>query len=360
MILNGFTSREHLCHQNEVSPNFLVVCCLFPACLVFLFHLSGEKSRYSSIEQGEDTGALAEMTPVIAIEGVQKRYGKTQALRNVSLEIHAGEVFGLLGPNGAGKTTLLHILVGIEEASDGKILIFDAPPSDLARRSSIGFLPEMFSSYEFLTVEETVQTYAEFFSAPGHSLKSRIEELLRRLGLWEHRKKKLSECSKGMVRKVGIAASLVHSPSLWILDEPTIGLDPESSAVLKEIIQGNRRNGGTVLLSSHILSEVEKICSRVAILHHGEVLRIGLLTELLEFPESVHLLIQDGSTALLQFLSEIAIKSLTEPDGRMHYWIPESEQKKCLAEITRDETAKLLLCEPYHITLEEFFLKTVK
>ncbi|MFN4182498.1 MAG: ABC transporter ATP-binding protein [bacterium] len=299
------------------------------------------------------------MKAVIHVKEVYKNYGKTRALDGINLEIYSGEIFGILGPNGAGKTTLLLLLAGIEEPTSGTTTLWDMPPDNLAIRSRIGFLPETFTSYEFLTIEETVSLYAGFFVPSSPTIRKRIEEVLHRLRLWEHRNKKLSECSKGMVRKVGLACSIIHSPEIWLLDEPTIGLDPSSNAEVKKMVKENRDRGGIVVLSSHILSELERICDRVALLNKGKVVRSGPLSELLQFSDQIHLALQGGSPDLHHFLKQKAVKTSLSEGTIFHYWIPPQEEKNCLKKIAEEETARLILLEVHRITLEDFFLEEI-
>ncbi|MHA2610915.1 MAG: ABC transporter ATP-binding protein [bacterium JZ-2024 1] len=299
------------------------------------------------------------MKAVISLQAVHKNYGKTRALDGINLEIHSGEIFGILGPNGAGKTTLLLLLAGVEEPTSGTITLWGMSTENLAIRSRIGFLPETFSSHEFLTIEETLFLFARFFISSTASIRKRTEEILHRLKLWEHRKKKLSECSKGMVRKVGFACSIIHSPEIWLLDEPTIGLDPSSSAEVKKMVKENRERGGIVVLSSHILSELERICDRVALLNKGKVVRCAPLSELLQFSDRIHLALQGGSPDLHRYLKQKAVKTSLSEESIFHYWIPREEEKNCLKKIAEEETARLLLHEVPRITLEDFFLEEI-
>ncbi len=207
------------------------------------------------------------------------------AVRELSLEIGRGEIFGLLGPNGSGKTTTLQMILGLLSPSAGRIAVFGNPSGDSSVRRRIGYLPEEFEATGFLSGEETLIFYGSFFNLKRSEIRRRAEELLHTLDLWEDRHRKVREYSKGMRRRIGLAQSLLHDPELIILDEPTSGLDPMGIRKVKSILLDLRARGRTILVSSHILPEMQDICDGVVILDRGSCLVSGRLRDLLARPD---------------------------------------------------------------------------
>lgn len=203
-----------------------------------------------------------------------------EALRGVSLTVEAGEIFGLLGPNGAGKTTFVKLLVSIIFPTGGVGYLFDHPLGDVNVRQRIGYLPENQRFPSQATGLETLVFLGSFHGLHGTVLKDRSVELLRLVGLkgWEH--VKILKYSKGMLRRLGVAQALLHEPELLILDEPTDGVDPIGRKEIRDILSEVRRRGTTIFLNSHLLSEVETLCDRVAILDKGEVVKIASIKDL--------------------------------------------------------------------------------
>ncbi len=193
------------------------------------------------------------------------------AVRNLSLAVRRGEIFGFLGPNGAGKTTAVKILLGLVKPSGGRADVLGAPSSDVAVRRKIGFLPEDFRFYEWLTATELLELHGRLCGMARASLRQRVPALLEMVGLAPHRGKRLREFSKGMLQRIGLAQALIHEPELIFLDEPTSGLDPMGRRLVRDVIRAQRERGATVFLNSHLLSEVEITCDQVAFLKDGEI-----------------------------------------------------------------------------------------
>ena len=212
------------------------------------------------------------MAEVLALESISKRYGRTEALSNVSLTVGAGEVFGVLGPNGSGKTTMLSIVLGATRPSQGQFRWFGKEASAHARRQ-IGALLELPAFYPWLSGLRNIKIMA---AIKGIS-EGDAEPPLRAVGLWQERNLSYQAYSLGMKQRLGIAAALMGHPKLLVLDEPTNGVDAQGIADIRGIIDQFARQGGTVMLASHILDEVEKVCSHVAILKHGKVLKSGAI-----------------------------------------------------------------------------------
>jgi ABC-2 type transport system ATP-binding protein len=226
---------------------------------------------------------------IIAIDGLRIEYRSRElgsqvkvAVRDLSLEVKRGEVFGFLGPNGAGKTSTMNVLLGYVRPTAGRASIFEVDVSQPIARQRIGYLPELTYYYKFLTAEELLRFYGRLFHLPASELESRIDTTLKLVNLEDARKRQIKTFSKGMQQRVGLAQALINNPDLLILDEPTSGLDPIGRMQVREIILRQKQAGKTVFFSSHELGEVETVCDRVAILHEGEIKVQGKVTELLQ------------------------------------------------------------------------------
>ena len=213
---------------------------------------------------------------------LSKYFGEKAAVRDLTLQVGRGEVFGFLGPNGAGKTTSVKILLGLIRPSAGDGYLFGQPLGKPEVRRKVGFLPEHFRFHDWLTAGEFLQLHAELYQMAEREAKQRITSLLELVGLSEFTAKKLRTYSKGMLQRIGLAQALLNQPELVILDEPTSGLDPVGRRLVRDIIRELRQQGTTVFLNSHLLSEVEITCDRVAFIKHGEVITTRPLQTLLE------------------------------------------------------------------------------
>ena len=192
-------------------------------------------------------------------------------MRDLSLEVRRGEIFGFLGPNGAGKSTSIKMLLGLVKPSGGEAFVLGAPIGDVDIRRKIGFLPEDFRFYEWLTAEELLHLHGRLSGVPPEQLRQRVPELIDLVGLTPHRDKRLQNFSKGMLQRIGLAQALIHEPELIFLDEPTSGLDPMGRRLVRDIIRAQRDRGATVFLNSHLLSEIEITCDQVVFIREGEV-----------------------------------------------------------------------------------------
>lgn len=225
--------------------------------------------------------------PVVQTAGLCKtfrdfwRRPKVEAVKDLNMEIHAGEVVGLLGPNGSGKSTTIKMLLGLLYPTKGRISIFGKAPTDVSVKSRIGFLPEESYLYRFLVAGETLDYYGRLFRLPGPIRQERAERLLDMVGLRHEAKRPVGEYSKGMARRIGLAQALINDPEFLILDEPTSGLDPIGTRQIKDVIRELGRKGKTILLSSHVLADVEDVCDRVIILYGGQQMAAGKISDLL-------------------------------------------------------------------------------
>ncbi len=227
-------------------------------------------------------------TPVVACQGLTKVFkdfwmrDRARAVDNLTFEIVPHEIFGLLGPNGSGKSTTIKIILGLLRKTSGRVAVFGKPPTDVEMKRRIGYLPEESYLYRFLNARETLDYYAKLFEQDHRTRKRRVDELLDMVGLTGAQFRTVREYSKGMQRRIGIAQALINDPDFLILDEPTTGLDPIGTRQIKDLIISLGRRGKTVLLSSHLLADVEDCVDRMVILYGGRKRAEGTCEELLE------------------------------------------------------------------------------
>ncbi len=232
---------------------------------------------------------------VIVVRGLTKVFKdfwgrpKARAVDSVDFEVRRGEVFGLLGPNGSGKSTTVKMLLGLLFPTKGHIEVFGRSPRHVATKAKIGYLPEESYLYKYLDSTETLDFFGNLFSIPGKERSQRTEQLIEMVGLSQARRRQVGEFSKGMQRRIGLAQALVNDPDLVILDEPTAGLDPIGCREVKDLILALAKRGKTVILSSHLLSDVEDVCDRVVIYYGGKIQALGTLQELLATPDAMRI-----------------------------------------------------------------------
>jgi len=232
---------------------------------------------------------------VIAVRGLTKVFKdfwgrpKAKAVDDVNFEVRRGEVFGLLGPNGSGKSTTVKLLLGLLYPTKGHIEVFGHSPRHVATKSRIGYLPEESYLYRYLDSRETLDFFGSLFSLSNAERRDRAEQLLEMVGLTQTHTRAVGEFSKGMQRRIGLAQALINDPDLVILDEPTAGLDPIGCREVKDLILALARRGKTVLLSSHLLADVEDVCDRVVIYYGGKIQAMGTLRELLATPDAIRI-----------------------------------------------------------------------
>jgi ABC-2 type transport system ATP-binding protein len=257
---------------------------------------------------------------------------KHKGLDSLSITIEPGEVFGLIGPNGSGKTTTFKLLLGLIFPTGGTARILGQPPTDVSVKSRIGFLPEESYLYRWLNADETLDFFGRLFNLDRQTRKKRADELIERFGLTHARKRQIREYSKGMTRRVGFCQALINDPEFVILDEPTSGLDPISSRQIKDLILELKKRGKTVLLSSHLLADVQEVCDRIAILHQGQTKAYGSVRDILVNRDSV----------------QLTFKNLSD------------EARRKIEELAKSEGARLVKSEHTLETLEDVFLRTVQ
>lgn len=232
---------------------------------------------------------------VVSVRGLTKVFKdfwnrpKARAVDNVDFDVKRGEVFGLLGPNGSGKSTTVKLLLGLLNPTKGHIEVFGHSPRHVQTKSRIGYLPEESYLYRYLNSRETLDFFGNLFHLDKGERDNRAEQLLEMVGLSQTRMRAVGEFSKGMQRRIGLAQALINDPDLVILDEPTSGLDPIGCREIKDLILALARRGKTVILSSHLLSDVEDVCDRVVIYYGGKVQALGTLKELLATPDTLRI-----------------------------------------------------------------------
>lgn len=292
------------------------------------------------------------MTATLEFEGVTKEYrrflaGSFRALDNFTLQVNAGEIFGFLGPNGAGKTTAIHLAMGFMRPTSGRGRLLGKPFGHSATRQRVGFLPENVALYP-RRAQQLVHFYGAINGMRSSELAKRAGQVLELVGLQDDASRNVSRFSRGMLQRVGLAQALVNDPELLILDEPTSALDPVARVRVREILLRSRASGRTIFLSSHLLSEIELVCDRVAVLHHGRLVRLGKTAELLQASERVEI-VATGINA-------DSVTSARAEDGVVRIVVPREQQR---ASISRIWTAggEIVSVIPQRRSLEEVFLE---
>jgi len=241
--------------------------------------------------------------------------------------VKRGEIFGLLGPNGSGKTTTIKLLLGLLFPTSGEVNILGRPAADVAKNERLGYLPEESYLYRFLNAEETLDFYGRLFNIPAAVRKQRVAQLIQMVGLESAKKRQLREYSKGMTRRIGLAQALINDPDLILLDEPTSGLDPIGTRNMKNLILQLKEQGKTVIMSSHLLGDVQDVCDRVGVLYQGELKELGRVEDLLKIVEQ----------------TEIRVDGLSD------------EAKRKIEKIVEEDKANLLFCGNPTTSLEDLF-----
>jgi ABC-2 type transport system ATP-binding protein len=253
----------------------------------------------------------------IEAEDIVKNYGTTRALDQVSVRVAHGEIFGFLGPNGAGKTTFIKILLNLSFADAGQVKLLGVESNNVASRQKVGFLPEAPYYYSFLTVEEFLIFNAQLINIPPKRIPQDVEKSIGQLNLAHERKKKLGILSKGIKQKVGIAQALLGSPELLLLDEPTSGLDPIGIKEVRDILLAIKRQGTAVFINSHLLSEIERTCDKIAIINNGNIVATGTKDALSVKEQCLEIVGERFTKPMVAELNAHSIKSVEVQDNKM-------------------------------------------
>lgn len=237
------------------------------------------------------------------------RRERVVAVRDLSLEVEPGQVYGLLGPNGSGKSTTMKIVLGLIRPTSGVTEIFGRNSAEVESREEVGFLPENPYFYKYLTGAETLRFFGKLCGIGGSELEDRVGSLLKLVGLENARDRRLGGYSKGMLQRIGLAQAMIQSPRLLVLDEPTAGVDPAGSREIRDLILDFKQRGITVLLCSHLLSQVQEICDRIGILHEGKLVREGKLEDLISIQNQTEMILENVSKDLLAEIVAMVEKS---------------------------------------------------
>lgn len=300
----------------------------------------------------------------IEILGLEKTYAvgfwrkrPKQALKPLTLSIEEGETFGFLGPNGAGKTTTLKLLMGLIRPTSGQARILGMEIDDLRVKAQIGFLPEQPYFYDYLTARELLGYYLQLSDVPAKDRSARVSVMLERVGLKDSGDVQLRKFSKGMLQRVGIAQAILHNPKVVFLDEPMSGLDPMGRREVRELIEQLKQERKTVFFSTHILSDAEALCERVAVINQGELKGVGRVADLTSSVSGKVELVWQGTDI------PAAIKGLGAQGNVIgdtaRAIVPEPSQEAAL-EILRREHLRLISVTPLRTSLEDYFVSKLK
>jgi ABC-2 type transport system ATP-binding protein len=310
---------------------------------------------------------MSEAGPALQVQHLAKTYAigfmrrKVKAITDVNLRVESGQIFGLLGPNGSGKTTTLKVLMGLIRRTAGEAELLGAPVGDLAAKRQLGYLPESPYFYDYLTGRELLVFMGKLFGLNGRAAASRADQLLAEVGLAESGDLALRRYSKGMLQRVGLAQALVNDPALVILDEPMSGLDPLGRKEVRELIAGLRRSGKTVLFSSHILSDVELLADRVAILVRGRTVDTGPLDKLLDARVlSTEIVLTGVSGELIGELRQHASEISEAGKSVQLLTTGNEEEVNAILDLARRRGARVQMVLPRKESLEDVVVKQAK
>jgi len=302
---------------------------------------------------------------VIEIKNLTKSYGwflwkrKVPALDRLTLSVPKGGVFGFLGPNGAGKTTTIRLLMDLIHPSSGEAFVLGRPPSDVAVKGRVGFLPDSPSFNSYLTAREFLDLCAKLLAVPSGERRSRINEVLEIVGMSKHADSKLGAFSRGMTQRVGIAQAILNRPELLILDEPLVGLDPHGRQELKEIIASQKSEGTNVFFCSHILSDVERMCDHIGILCDGKLLCCGSTDELLSHT-GIRVHVKPDCSDLAAKLLPDASGSMRLPDGGWEIVFPSDKTIAGKIDKALKSYPNCAVKTPSRESLEDFFFRQIE
>lgn len=307
------------------------------------------------------------MAAAISIQGLTKKYlgvgtGEVTAVNNLNLEVEEGEIFGFLGRNGAGKTTTIKMLLGLVFPTGGDANILGKPMGDNAVKAEISYLPEETYFYDSMTGWDLIDFYGRLFKIPEPERSRRVKLSLEKVRLQpEAWKRPIRGYSKGMRQRTGIAQALINDPKLLFLDEPTSGLDPIAHAELRDIVASLKNEGKTVFLSSHQLADVELICSRVAIIHKGKLLKTGTIRELVSGERTE--IVATGASLVngtFEKLRSLAPDAVQDGKDTVRLSSDDSEKVNGLIDLIRSVQGGIVSIVPHKRTLEEVFVETVR
>jgi ABC-2 type transport system ATP-binding protein len=300
-------------------------------------------------------------TLAVEIVNLRKAYGRKVALHDLSLTVAPGEVFGFLGPNGAGKTTIVKVLLGLVRPTSGQARIFGVPCGDPEARRLVGYLPENFRFQDWLTGAELLELHADLADLKRDERRQRIPEVLQLVGLADRGNDRIQSYSKGMLQRIGLAQAIIHDPRLVLLDEPTSALDPIGRREVRDLIRGLSARGTTVFLNSHLLSEVEMVCDRVAIIDRGNVVCSGRLDDLVRGAPELSLTADRVDTELLAILARFG--EVLEHDAAtatVRLGVVEPSVAAVIADVLPRSGYRVFSLTPVQHSLEDVFMSLVE
>lgn len=289
---------------------------------------------------------------------LRKEFGDNVAVRGLTLQVHQGEVFGFLGPNGAGKTTSVKMLLGLVAPTSGRGTLLGQSLGDRNTRARMGFLPEHFRFHDWLTADEFLTVHGQLYGIPPDRLRRRVGELLELVSLTPFHGKQLRTFSKGMLQRAGLAQALLNAPALVFLDEPTSGLDPMGRRQVRDIIRDLRSKGTTVFLNSHLLSEIEITCDRVAFIKHGEVIRVTELQTLAAGETSVAIRAGGLSPEIVAGLAEWGRDARLDGD-QLTLTVDSDAALPAINRFLVGRNVDIYALMPQRLSLEELFIQIV-
>lgn len=299
-------------------------------------------------------------TAAIETRNLRKEFGQKVAVADLTLRVERGEIFGFLGPNGAGKTTSVKMLLGLTAPTAGEAALLGRPLGDRATRARTGFLPEHFRFHEWLTAAEFLDLHGRLYRMERRERTAVIPDLLQLVGLADRANTRLAAFSKGMLQRIGLAQALLNNPELVFLDEPTSGLDPLGRRLVRTIINGLRQEGTAVFLNSHLLSEIELTCDRVAFIREGRILRVAPLAELQKEGVQVRLRVGQPTPALVERLNEFGSAVVLEKgSGEITLNLAQEADLPRLARWLVEGGYNLYELSPQRLSLEERFIQII-
>jgi ABC-2 type transport system ATP-binding protein len=306
------------------------------------------------------------MTPtVITVTGLRKLYRSSlgrppiKALDGISFDIEAGQVFGLLGPNGAGKTTTVKILLGLTRATEGAATIHSKPVSDPESRRRVGYLPEGHKIPGYLTARQTLSIFGRMSGMKKSAIDRRTGELLERVRISQWIDVRVKKFSKGMTQRLGLACALIHSPDVLLLDEPTDGVDPVGRREIRDLLHEEARNGTTVLINSHLLSEIELTCDQVAVLRNGRVAAAGTIDELTRKSAKYKMMASPVDDELIASFVESGA-GVDRVNGHLELSVSDPAHLNALIDKLRARGGILTELSPLRSTLEDVFVDLIR
>ncbi|HQZ99443.1 MAG TPA: ATP-binding cassette domain-containing protein [Thermoflexales bacterium] len=293
---------------------------------------------------------------VISVSHIAKSFGSAQAVRDVSFDVNKGEVFGLLGPNGAGKTTTIRMILDIFRPDTGNIAVLGGPMDD-ARKNRIGYMPEERGLYKDMRIEECVVYLAQLKGVPKDEARRRASQYFDRLDLAAHKKKKINDLSRGMQQKVQIIATLIHQPDLIIIDEPFANLDPVNTRIVQDLLLGERERGATIVMSTHLMFQVEELCDRIVIINKGQNVLYGKVDEIRRtYSDNAIRVTAQGEMPQIDGMMELSRKGNTRTLS-LPPALPPREFMRILAETPNLNVEQFELALP---TMDDVFVKVVQ